>query len=154
MQFQLALKKTFCPTPPPLSTDDSSTAKKQKLPKQCFLLPPHWFSTQSSQYQYWKVSNYSILAVIELGLPVLESLTESQNFMPPLILNTNFIKRESKFATHRIHSLTHNHSTIQPLMRRVLSFTYPSIKSLTNPGDISLPWNCASVIKSHTHHSE
>ena len=34
----------------PSSTGDTSTAKEQKLTKQCFL--PHWFYTQSSQYQY------------------------------------------------------------------------------------------------------
>ena len=36
----------------PSSTNDSSTAKGQKLTKQCFLPPPLWFSAQSSQYQY------------------------------------------------------------------------------------------------------
>ena len=32
------------------------------------------------------------------------------------------------------------------------SLIYPSIKSRNNPGDIWLPWNCASVLKSNTHH--
>ena len=36
--------------------------------------------------------------VSELTPPVLESQLGSQNFMPPLILNTNFIKGESKIA--------------------------------------------------------
>ena len=31
---------------------------------------------------------------------------------------------------------------------------YPSIKSWNNPREITLPGNCASIIKSHTHHSE
>ena len=39
---------------------------------------------------------YSILAVIEIGPPVLESSTGSQQFMLPMILNTNLRKRESK----------------------------------------------------------
>ena len=34
----------------PSSSEDSSTAREQKLTKQCFL--PHRFSTQTSQYQY------------------------------------------------------------------------------------------------------
>ena len=35
----------------PSSNEDSSTAKGQKLTKQCFLPPRHWFFTQSWQYQ-------------------------------------------------------------------------------------------------------
>ena len=34
------------------------------------------------------------------------------------------------------------------------SLIYTSIKSWNNPGDISLSGNCASVVKSDTHHSE
>ena len=41
---------------------------------------------------------YSILTVIELGPPVSESSARSQHFIPPLILNTNFIKLESKIG--------------------------------------------------------
>ena len=33
-------------------------------------------------------------------------------------------------------------------------FIYPSTKSWNNPGNISLPWSCASVLKSHTHYPE
>ena len=36
----------------------------------------------------------------------------------------------------------------------VESLKYPSIKSWNNPGDISLSWNCASVLKCHNHQSE
>ena len=82
----------------PLFTDDPNTAKKHKLSKQCFLPPLHRFFIQSSQYQYWKASKYSILTVIVLGPPVLDSSTWSQNFMLPLILNTNFIKPESEIG--------------------------------------------------------
>ena len=80
------------------STDDSSNAKEQKLTKQCFLPFPHRFSTKGSQYQYWKASKYSIPRVIEFEPPVSESSTGSQNFMASLILNTNFIKRESNIG--------------------------------------------------------
>ena len=34
------------------------------------------------------------------------------------------------------------------------SFIDSSTKSWSNSGDISLPWNCASNIKSHSHHPE
>ena len=78
------------------ATEDSSTVKEQELTKHCFL--PHRFSTESLQYQYWKARKYSILTVIELGPPVSEFSTESKQFMPPLILNTNFRKRESKIG--------------------------------------------------------
>ena len=94
IRFQLA--RLTASSHRPSSTEDSSTAKEQKLTKQCFL--PHRFSTQSSQYQYWKARKYSILTVIELGPPVSESSTGSQQFMPPLILNTNFRKRKSKIG--------------------------------------------------------
>ena len=100
IQFQLALNRTFAQPHHPSSTDDARTSKEEKLTKQCFL---HWFSPQSSQYQQRKPNTYSILTLIELGLLVLESSTGSQNFMllphpPTLILNTNFIKRESKIG--------------------------------------------------------
>ena len=85
MRFQLALNKFFCPMLWYCKT------------KQCFLPPPHRFSTQNSQYHHWKASKYSILMVTELGSPVSESPTESQNLMRPVILNTNFIKQKSKF---------------------------------------------------------
>ena len=52
MWFQLGLNKTFCPT----STIIHQRFKhhqREKLTKIHFLPPPHWFSTQSSQYQYW-----------------------------------------------------------------------------------------------------
>ena len=58
------------------------TNQEQKFTKQCFLPPPHWFSTQCSQYQYWKASKYSILMVIELGLPVSEFSTGSTFYAP------------------------------------------------------------------------
>ena len=48
IRFQLA--RLTASSHRPSSTEDSSTAKEQKLTKQCFL--PHRFSTQSSQYQY------------------------------------------------------------------------------------------------------
>ena len=82
MQFQVALNKTFCPTPPPLIHRRLKHCKKQKLTKQCFAFP-HRFSTQSLQYQNWKANKYSFLKVIELRPPVSKSSAGSQNFMLP-----------------------------------------------------------------------
>ena len=98
IRFQLALNKTFCPTPPRLIHRRFKHRQRTKITKQCFLPPHHRFSIQSSQYQYWKASKYSVLTVIEIIPRVLEFSTGSQHFMPSLILNTNFIKRESKIG--------------------------------------------------------
>ena len=43
-----------------------------------------------------KASKYSILTVIELALPVLESSTRITYFMPPLLPNAILLKREVK----------------------------------------------------------
>ena len=51
-RFPMAQIRLSVTTRHPSFTDDSSTAKEQKLTKQFFLPPPHPFSTQSSQYQY------------------------------------------------------------------------------------------------------
>ena len=101
MRFQLVLNKSFCPTPPPLIPQRLKHSQITKITKQCFLPPPHWFSTQSSQYQNLKANKWFILTVIELGPPVLESSTGSQNFRPPLIFNTN---GNRALPTHRIQS--------------------------------------------------
>ena len=81
--IQLALNKTFCPTPPPFIHRQLKHRRRTKLTEQCFLPPPHRFSTQSSQYQNWKAKKYSFLTVIEPGLPVSESSTWTRDIMPP-----------------------------------------------------------------------
>ena len=40
-------------------------------------------STQISQYQNWKANKHSILTVLELGPPVLESFSKISNFDAP-----------------------------------------------------------------------
>ena len=97
IQFQLALNKTFCPTPQPL-THRRGTDKEQKLTNQCFPPLPHMFSRQSSQYQIWKANKYSFLTVIELGPPVMLSSLGCQSFMTPLITNKSLIKRKLKIG--------------------------------------------------------
>ena len=104
LQFQLPLNKTFFPTPDPSFIDDWSSAKEQKLTKQYFLPPPHRFSSQSSQYQNWKLNKYSILTVIDIEAPVSESSNRISKFYASTVLITNLMKPELKMATHRIQS--------------------------------------------------
>ena len=104
VRFQLPLNKTFFPTPDPSFIDDWSSAKEQKLTKQYFLPPPHRFSSQSSQYQNWKLNKYSILTVIDIEAPVSESSNRISKFYASTVLITNLMKPELKMATHRIQS--------------------------------------------------
>ena len=136
----------------PSFTENSSTTKEQKLTKQCCLPVTHRFSKQSSQYQYWKAHKYSILTLIELGPSVSESSTRSQQFVPAMILNTEFIKQESNifYPQDSISNQLLQHY-VPPLMGRALR-SYIPIKSWNNPGDISLSGNCTNAIRSHTHH--
>ena len=124
IQFQLALNKTFCSTPPPLIHWRFKHCQKTKINKTILSASPSSvFHTQSSQYQYLKASKYSILTVMELAPPVSEFSTGSQHFMPPLILNTNLIKQESKIGypwDSISHSLPQHYDP--PLMGRVLRF--------------------------------
>ena len=71
---------------------------KIKINKAMHSALPHPCSTESSQYQYWKASKYSILTVFELGSTSVEVLNWVSKFYAPLILNTNFIKGESKIG--------------------------------------------------------
>ena len=82
IRFQMALNKTFCTIQPPLIHRRFKHRQRTKT-KQCFLPPLHRFPTQSSQYQYWKASKYSILTVVELRPSVSESSTGSQTFYTP-----------------------------------------------------------------------
>ena len=100
----------------------------------------------------------------------------SQNFMHPLILNTNFIKSESKIGypwdSPWLETRNYNHQLGTcwvgvPLLGTCSSTNnggggsikkfyipiqiYPS-KSWNNARNISLPWNYASTLKFHTHH--
>ena len=73
---------------------------------------PRRFSTQSSQYQYWKTSKYFILMVIELRPPVSESFTGSQNFMAHWFWKQISSKENPKLATHRTQSRTLDYNTM------------------------------------------
>ena len=158
MRFQQALNETFCTTPSHLTHRRLKHRQNQKLTKQCFLPPPHRFSTQSSQYQNWKANKCSILTIYELRPPVSESSTRS------LIMNTNFIKRESIIGYQKGSIREHLDWEPAVITTTLCSttngeslmdlYTHPSIKSWNNPGDISLTWKFANVLKPHTHHTK
>ena len=73
IQFELALNKTFCPTPPPLSYQQLKHPNKTKVNAFCLSLIS---ISHSSQYQNWQVNMHSILLVIELGLSVSKPSTK------------------------------------------------------------------------------
>ena len=80
MRFQLALNKTFCLTLQRLTHRRAtphlhSTAKIQKLTKQCFLPPLIGFPQKVHNITIEKQIKYSIITIIELGPPVSESST-------------------------------------------------------------------------------
>ena len=98
---QDSLPHPTTPHPPtnkaPLKNKNCFQNKTKTRTKQCFLPLPHWFSMQQKANR--KANKYTILMATELVHPVSASSTRSQNFMPPaLVLNTNFIKRESKIG--------------------------------------------------------
>ena len=82
MRFQLALNKTFCPNPQPLTHRQVKQRQRKKINKTVLSapsLPPQWYFTLSElKCKY-----------------VFNSQLGSQNFMLPLILNTNLIKQIS-----------------------------------------------------------
>ena len=78
--------------------------------------------------------------------------------MLPLILNTNLIKRKSKIRYP--YDTIWDRLNWEPAVIVVCSSTnwkslqYASIKFWNDPGKISLPWNCASILKSRIHQPE
>ena len=152
MRYQLALNKTFCPTPPPFTHRQFKHRQRTNINKTMLSASHHRFSTQSSQCQYWKANKYSILTVIELGPPVLESSAGSQNYMSFFDFEHKLNKTEIENWLPIGFNLALKTITLCIPIHR--GFIYPSTKSWNDPGDISLPWNCASVIKSHSQNSE
>ena len=130
---------TFCSNPQPLIYRRLKQCQRTKINKTMlsaspFPLAPHRFSTQSLQYQNWKGNKYSIKTVNELGPPVLESSARISKFCAPT-------DSEHKFNKTEIENWL-------PIMGRAFRLSW------NNPGNNSIPWNCASVLKTHTHRSE
>ena len=97
MRFQLALNKTFRPKPQPLTHQQGKQRQRTKINKTMLSPPslsPHWFSTQSLQYQNSNTNKYSILTVNELGAPVLVSSAVISQFDAPTGFEHRFNKTE------------------------------------------------------------
>ena len=95
--FQLTLNKTFCPNPQPLTHQQGKQRQRTKINKTMLSSPslsPHWFSTQSLQYQNSNTNKYSILTVNELGAPVLVSSAGISKFDAPTGFEHRFNKTE------------------------------------------------------------
>ena len=97
MRFQLALNKTLCPNPQSLTHQQGKQRQRTKINKTMLSPPslsPHWFSTQSLQYQNSNTNKYSILTVNELGAPVLVSSAGISKFDAPTGFEHRFNKTE------------------------------------------------------------
>ena len=107
MGLRRALDKTFCSNQQPLTHRRLKQRQRTKLNKTMLSAPspcpppPHRFFTPSSQYQNWKANKCSIPAVNELGPRYWSPQLGSQNFMLPLILNTNLMKQKSKIGDRK-----------------------------------------------------
>ena len=119
-EFSSPLIRLFAPPHNPSPMDDHSSAKEQKLTKQCFLLPLHCSFTQSSQYRNWKGNKYSILIVSELRPPVSKSSTRISKFYAPTDSELKFYKTVIENCLSIVYNLglswlgtcCHNHHTM------------------------------------------
>ena len=107
MKYQLALNKTFCTTPPLLIHRRLKHYQRHKLTKQCFLSRPHRFSTQSSQYQNWKVNKYSIREPFIINYSFIIKMTTKSEMGDAVIiwLLSKFLFHLFSFACWRIKFL-------------------------------------------------
>ena len=84
--------------------------------------------------------------------------------MTPLILNTNFIEQKSKIGYPQVLNwnppdweptvMTITPGSTYSMMESLKNFIYPSTGFWNNPGDSSLPLNCANALKIHSKRPE
>ena len=102
---------------------------------------------------------------IELGPPMSESSSRISKFYDPTdskykfhqtrIENWLTIGLELGSPDWAFTAYSHNHYTMFDLhYDGDYDFMYPSSKSCNNPGELSLPFNCASTLKIHTQRSQ
>ena len=78
MRFQLALNKTFCPTPPPFIYQQLKHRQRTKINKTMLCASPIGFPHKDHNIRIEKQANirkYFNLTITELGPPVSESST-------------------------------------------------------------------------------
>ena len=99
----------------------------------------------------------------EPGSLVLESSTRVSGYFAPTDSEHKFNKTENEnwlplgynLGSSWLRTRSHNHYTMFTHWRGESSrFTYPSIKSWNDPGNISLLWKCSSVPKPPIYHPE
>ena len=98
IRFQLVLNKNFCPAPRPLIHRRFMYRQRTEINKTILSVSPSSVFHTKLTTSVLKKSKYSILLITKLGPPVSESSAGSQHFMQPLVLTTNFIKRELKIG--------------------------------------------------------
>ena len=154
-------KESFCPGPTKLSpTNDQSSSKWQKLtimlPASPLLFSHTKFTTSELQ------TKYSSLTVIILGPPVSESSIKITSFIPPLVSNTNFVKRdlkaihpgESNWNTPNRWTAVATTTLTAEIVLWVLFFHIPFYKVFEQPWRHFIFQNYEIFLKSHTHYPE
>ena len=154
-KIRFELNKMFCPTPPPTIHRRFKHHQKTKLTKQCFWLPiigfPHTkftISVLKSTEIFHPNGNWTRTAtVIFLNwVSTVYAITDFEHkFHKTGIENWLLMGFNLALKTITLCSTT-NGKSLKAL------YTHPPIY-WDNPGDISLPGNCASVIKRITQSS-
>ena len=152
IRFQLALGKTYSLTPPPLIHQRFKHHQRTKINK--------IFSTSSVLYAKFTItvlkstqvfhSNSNWTWTTSVGalnwVWAVYATTDCEHKFQKMG-RENWLPIGSNLTLTTARLFNHKWEVSEGLM-------YTSIKSRNNPGDILLSRHCASVIKSHTHHSE
>ena len=98
MRLQLALNKTFCPNPQPLTQLRLKLRQKAQINKTKISAPLHspfiGFPHKGHNIKIEKQIKYSILTINELGPPLLESPASISKFYAPTDSEHKFTKTE------------------------------------------------------------
>ena len=164
MRLQLALNKTFCPNPQPLTYLQVKQHQRTKISKTMLSARlPTLSSVFHTKFTISELKSYSILTVNKLGPPVLESSARISKFYASTDSEHKFNKTKSQnwlligynLGSSWLGTGSHNrYIMFIRLWEEPSGFIYPSIKFWNNPGNNWFPWSCASVLKSHTQHPE
>ena len=113
--------------------------------------------------RYLQMMVFEIVTVNELGPLVFESSSRISKVYATTDSEHKFNKTEIKnwlpigynLRSSWLGTPSHNcYTMFISQWEQPSGFVYPSIKSWNNPGNISLSWSCASVLKCHTHYPE
>ena len=87
---------------------------------------------------------------------------QTKTFMPSLTLKTNFVKKDVIFCLPWESNMSYQFTFLQfqlvhhvcLVIAQLSTFIKLLVYCCNNPSDISVPWNCGSVLKSYTHHPQ